>query len=49
MKMMEGDDKGGLINATQALEETLRNGVRDIDSVIATYYRIKNQGNIIRK
>ena len=49
MKMMEGDDKGGLINATQALEETLRNGVSDIDSVIATYYRIKNQGNIIKE
>jgi len=49
LKMMEGDDREGLINATRALEETLRNGVSDIDSIITTYHRIKNQGNTIKE
>ncbi len=49
MKMMEGDDEEGLINATRALEETLRRGVSDIDSVLVTYYRIKNQGSPIKE
>ena len=41
MKMIEGDEQLGIINATRAIEETLNNGVKDIDSIIATYYRIK--------
>jgi len=45
MKMIEGDEHLGIINATRAIEETLNNGVKDIDSIIATYYRIKNMGN----
>jgi hypothetical protein len=45
MKMIEGDNTEGLINATKAIGETLNNGVSDIDSIIATYYRIKNVGN----
>ncbi|WP_284679390.1 IS21 family transposase [Aceticella autotrophica] len=45
MKMIEGDEHLGLINATIAIEETLNNEVKDIDSIIATYYRIKNMGN----
>ena len=49
MKMMEGDDEEGLINATRALQETLRRGVRDIDSVLTTYHRITNQGNLIKE
>ena len=36
MKMMEGDDEEGLINATRALEETLRQIGSDIDSVLVT-------------
>ncbi len=46
---MEGDDREGLINATRALEETLSNGVSDIDNIITTYHRIKNQGNTIKE
>jgi len=46
MKMIEGDEDLGLINATKAIEETLNNGINDIDSIIATYYRIRNMGNI---
>lgn len=45
MKMIDGNDTKGLINATKAIEETLNNNVNDIDSIIATYYRIKNIGN----
>ncbi|SKA86243.1 Transposase [Caloramator quimbayensis] len=44
MKMIEGDEAEGILNATKALEETLNNGVKDIDSLLTTYYRIKNMG-----
>lgn len=46
MKMIEGDDGKELTNATLAIEETINNGVTDIDSIIATYYRIKNKDNV---
>ncbi len=46
MKMIEGDDERELANATLAIEETIKNGVTDIDSIIATYYRIKNKDKI---
>lgn len=46
MKMIEGDDEKGLTNATLAIEKTINNGVTDVDSIIATYYHIKNKGNI---
>lgn len=46
MKMIEKDDEKELTKATLAIEETINNGVTDIDSIIATYYRINNTGNI---
>lgn len=46
MKMIEGDDEKELTNATLAIEKTINNGVTDIDSIIATYYRIKNKDNV---
>lgn len=47
MRMIEGDNKEGLINATLALEKTIGNSVYDVDSIITTYYRIKNMNNIV--
>lgn len=46
MKMIEGDDAEGLINATKAIEEARNCGVSNIDSIIATYYRIKNTNKV---
>ncbi len=42
MKKIERDDAEGLINATKAIEKAQNCGVSDRDSIIETYYRIKN-------
>ncbi|MDK2897116.1 MAG: hypothetical protein PWP04_1236 [Candidatus Atribacteria bacterium] len=43
MKMMEGDDEEGLVNATRALAETLRRGVRDIYSKVDPIVKTENK------
>lgn len=41
-KMIEEGNSESIAIATNALKETMNNGVFDIDSVMTTYYRIKN-------
>ena len=43
MKMIEGEGKDEITNATIAIEETIKNGITDIDSILLSYYRIKNK------
>ncbi len=43
MKMIEGEGKNEITNATIAIEETIKNGITDIDSILLSYYRIKNK------
>lgn len=43
MKMIEGEEKEDIANATIAIEETIKKGITDIDSIYLTYYRLKNK------
>lgn len=42
MRIIEDNEKNGLDLSVKALKETLSAGVKDTDSIMITYYRIKN-------